>query len=127
SADHRRKLRDQPQRGREAHLPRDGASHRKNGSAQGMSLDRKAEIPSRAEQGGEWCVRLSTGSLSPDEQASFDKWMADDPLNREAFDQALTVWQGLHEIGDSPELISRRADALDALRRANRRRWSRRF
>jgi len=93
-----------------------------------MSPDRKAqEMPSRAEQGGEWCVRLSTGSLSPDEQASFDKWMADDPLNREAFDQALTVWQGLHAIGDSPELISRRADALEALRRANSRRWSRRF
>jgi transmembrane sensor len=87
----------------------------------------EGKMPPREEQAGEWCVRLSTGSLLPPEQAAFDAWMTADPTNTAAFDQALTVWQGLHAISDSPEVISQRADALDALRRANRKRWSRRL
>lgn len=83
------------------------------------------EAPSREEQAGEWCVRLSTGSLTQDEQDAFDCWMADDPANAATFDRALSVWHGLQAIGDTPELIGQRADALDALRRANRQRWSR--
>jgi transmembrane sensor len=85
------------------------------------------DMPTREEQAGEWCVRLATGSLSQSDQAAFDRWMAADPANMACFDQALTVWQGLHAISDAPEIISQRADALDALRRANRKRWSHRL
>ncbi len=85
------------------------------------------DAPSREEQAGEWCVRLSTGSLMPDEQAAFDRWMAGDPANAATLDRALGVWHGLQAIGDTPEIIGQRADALDALRRANQRRWSRRL
>lgn len=85
------------------------------------------DIPSRNEQASEWCVRVATGSLSPSEQAAFDAWTRADPANSRAFDQALTVWQGMRAIVETPEIISHRADALDALRRANRQRWSRRL
>lgn len=81
----------------------------------------------RDEEAGAWCARLAVGALSPDEQAEFDRWTAADASNAAAFDRALQVWQSLHVISDAPELIAMRADALDALRRANQRRWSRRI
>lgn len=81
----------------------------------------------REEEAGKWCVRLAAGTLSPDEQTAFDRWMAEEPANPAAFDQALTVWQALNAVSDTPEIISMRADALDVLRRANQRRWSRRI
>lgn len=81
----------------------------------------------REEEAGAWCMRLAAGTLAPDEQAAFDGWMAEEPANVAAFDQALTVWQALNAVSDMPEIISMRADALDALRRANQRRWSRRI
>lgn len=78
-----------------------------------------------AEIAGEWCVRLAAGPLTYEQQIEFDAWIGDDPAHADALDRALTVWSGLHAISDQPEIIAKRADALDALRRANRRRWSR--
>ncbi|MEJ2459662.1 MAG: FecR domain-containing protein [Novosphingobium sp.] len=76
------------------------------------------------EQAGAWCVRLASGGLSPAEQAEFDDWMVEDPSHDELFDRALIAWRGISAIADSPEVIARRANALEALRRANRKRWS---
>ncbi|MEO8723681.1 MAG: FecR domain-containing protein [Sphingobium sp.] len=78
----------------------------------------------REEQASAWCVRLATRHLSSSEQREFDSWMTSDSAHAQAFDQALLVWQGLHAISDSPEIIGQRVDALAAFRRANRRRWS---
>lgn len=79
------------------------------------------------EEAGAWCARLATGVLSAAEQADFDRWTAADIGNAAALDRALSVWQNLHAVSDAPEIISMRADALEGLRRANQRRWSRRI
>jgi transmembrane sensor len=79
------------------------------------------------EQAGAWCVRLALEDMSAAEQAEFDHWMTSSPSHSELFDHALIAWRGLSEIAENPEIIAQRADALDALRRANRKRWSRKL
>jgi transmembrane sensor len=79
---------------------------------------------SREEQAGEWCVRVAEGSLDPQSQAAFDRWRASDAANAAAFDRALEIWGGLQAIASQPEIIAQRALALDAMRRANQKRWS---
>ncbi|WP_299006059.1 FecR domain-containing protein [uncultured Caulobacter sp.] len=81
---------------------------------------------SREEQAGEWCVRLSEGSLDVQAQAAFEHWRTADPANTVALDRALRVWSGLQEIGNEPEVIAQRAAALEAMRRANQERWGKR-
>lgn len=76
------------------------------------------------EQAGAWCARLAFRGLSPDEQAEFDHWIMANPSHGELFDHALIAWRGLSAIADSPEIIAQRVNALDALRRANGKRWS---
>nr|WP_237392377.1 FecR domain-containing protein [Aurantiacibacter rhizosphaerae] len=77
------------------------------------------------EQASAWCIRLASGHLDPAEQAEFDEWISADDAHGKVFDRAQMAWRGLSAIADSPEIIAQRADALDALRRANRSRWSR--
>jgi len=79
----------------------------------------------REEVAGKWCVRLASAPLGAEERAEFEAWLRADPGNSHAYDKALSVWHGLQAIGGAPEIISHRADALDALRQANRRRWAR--
>lgn len=86
-----------------------------------QALDHKATIE---EQAIIWCTRLASGHLAPAEQAEFDKWLLADNAHGEIFDRAQITWRGLSAIADSPEIIAQRADALDALRLANRRRWT---
>lgn len=83
-----------------------------------------ATASSRDEVAGEWCVRLACGTLSSEEQSAFETWLEACPENGVAYDRALGVWHGLHAIGEAPELIAQRADALGALREANLKRWN---
>ena len=83
--------------------------------------DHKATIE---EQASIWCTRLASGHLAPAEQAEFDEWISADNAHGEIFDRAQIAWRGLSAIADRPEIIAQRADALEALRRANRRRWT---
>jgi len=62
--------------------------------------------------------------LAPAEQAEFDEWISAHDAHGEIFDRAQVAWRGLSAIADRPEIIAQRADALDALRRANLRRWT---
>jgi len=78
----------------------------------------------RDEIAGAWCVRLASQPLDPADRTAFEAWLQEDPANSGAYDKALSVWHGLQAIGDAPEIINHRADALHALRVANRRRWS---
>lgn len=87
--------------------------------------EREEEGMTPEEQAGAWCARLSLGELSSADRAAFDRWIASTPSHSELFDRALQAWQGLSTIAESPEIIAQRADALDALRSANRKRWSR--
>jgi transmembrane sensor len=85
-----------------------------------------SEDVSRDEQAGHWCARIARSRLSFEEEARFNAWLAEDPANGQAFDQAVEVWQALHDVADTPEVIGMRAEVLTKLRQANARRWSRR-
>ena len=86
-----------------------------------QALDHKTTIE---EQASIWCTRLASGHLAAAEQAEFDEWISAHDAHGEIFDRAQIAWRKLSAIADSPEIIAQRADALEALRRVNRRRWT---
>ena len=51
-----------------------------------------------------WRARMDDGELSPDEQAAFNRWMADDPSHGEAFAEAEIVWKALGAVEYDPAL-----------------------
>lgn len=77
------------------------------------------------EQAALWCLRLSEGRLDADERGRFDAWIASDEAHVVAFEEAVAVWHGMDDVADMPEMIRYRAEAVEALRRANERRWAR--
>lgn len=79
----------------------------------------------RDEQAAVWCMRLADAPLDSGEQAAFDQWIAADPQNARAFEEAVAVWEGIDAINGSPEMIRHRAEAVETLRARNARRWSR--
>ncbi|MDB5581651.1 MAG: anti-FecI sigma factor FecR [Bradyrhizobium sp.] len=81
----------------------------------------------RREAASDWCVRLADGPIPLEQQIEFELWLDADPLNREAFEGIAALWHATLDVADAPELIGVRADALEALRTANRRRWSKRL
>ncbi len=72
-----------------------------------------------------WCLRVANGPLTADEQAAFQAWLEEDPGHQARFDEAVAIWQAAEDQAFSPDMISLRAQALDSLRQANRRRWRR--
>ena len=82
------------------------------------------EPDGREEEAAIWCMRLAEDRLTPEEQRSFDAWLAV-PGHAEMFDDALMVWRMTESAANRPEIIDARAEALDAFRQANSRRWRR--
>jgi transmembrane sensor len=81
------------------------------------------EIPRDATQ---WWLRLGADTgLSAEEQAALDTWLAEDAANGAALDRCSETWIALDAFAGAPEIVTRRAEALEAMRRANRGRWSR--
>jgi len=80
--------------------------------------------PSRLEAASTWCMRLSEGALSADEQRAFDAWLDDDPDNLEAFDRSVRVWQRFGAAATAPEFIEVRERALATFRKRNQARWT---
>jgi transmembrane sensor len=78
----------------------------------------------RLEEASRWCMRLSEGSLGSDERAGFDRWLAADAANEEAFARVAATWNSFGEAAASPEVIALRTEALEAFRVANTRRWA---
>ncbi|MGV3480067.1 MAG: FecR family protein [Sphingobium sp.] len=78
----------------------------------------------RLEEAGTWCLRLSEGALSIDEQAAFDAWIDADPENLDAFERTVRVWQRFGAAATTPEFIEVRERALATYRRRNQARWS---
>ena len=76
-------------------------------------------------QAAEWCVRLSEGELAPAEQRALDAWFAVDPSHRELLDDAVAAWRAVDEQASHPGMIALRGEALNDLRRAQRRQWAR--
>ena len=77
----------------------------------------------RLEEAGAWCLRVAEGALSPQEQARFEAWMAADPENAAAFEDAVGIWRGVEEGALSPDAIALRREALALYDGANRKRW----
>lgn len=75
-----------------------------------------------AETAALWCIRLSEGELGESEWDAFDAWMAE-PGHGELFQEAATVWRASGAIGDWPQLIALRTEALTAFHRSGQRRW----
>lgn len=73
-----------------------------------------------------WCVRLSEGELSAAEQAELDLWLAADSGNRLLLDDAVAAWRAVEDQAARPGMIALRGEALNDLRRAQRRQWARR-
>lgn len=81
----------------------------------------------RRAEAAEWCARLADGASSAGDRAALEAWLEADPLNRAEFGRMAALWHGSAAIADAPELIGVRADALEAFRAANERRWSRKL
>jgi transmembrane sensor len=77
----------------------------------------------RDEEAADWCLRIAEGHLTDGDRDAFDAWIAD-PERRDAFEDAIAVWQGVESLGPRPELIHIRSEALDSYRRAHARRWA---
>lgn len=90
-----------------------------------MSEQNRNSSKERDEQAAFWCLRLADARLSADEQTEFDRWIAADSRNAQAFDEAAAIWDGIGTVTDTPEMIRHRAEAVEALRDLNARRWSR--
>src|ERR1700754_867792 len=80
---------------------------------------------SRDELAAIWCLRLQAGEMDPAEQDAFDAWLTADPANLGLLEEAAVIWHSTSEGADSPEMIRYRAEAVEDLRQANVRRWSR--
>jgi transmembrane sensor len=72
-----------------------------------------------------WCMKLASGSASLEEQLEFEVWLDRAAGNRATFTRVVALWDGAEYVADTPEMIAARADALEAMRGANARRWSR--
>ena len=90
-----------------------------------MMYDTHSAASQRDEQAASWCMRLADAQLSADEQADLDAWIAADPANAAAFEEAVATWQRIDATTSMPEMIRFRAEAVEGLRQANARRWAR--
>lgn len=71
----------------------------------------------------QWCVKLSDGELGADDLAAFQSWYAQ-PEGPVLLQRAVSVWRLCGELGDQPEIVALRSDALSHYHSANRARWS---
>jgi transmembrane sensor len=90
-----------------------------------MTREMLGTASQRDEQAASWCMRLADAHLSADEQADLDTWIAADPANAAAFEEAVAIWQRIDATTGLPEMIRFRAEAVEGLREANARRWAR--
>jgi len=90
-----------------------------------MTYDTHSAALQRDEQAASWCMRLADAHLSAEEQADLDAWIAADPANAAAFEEAVATWQRIDATTGMPEMIRFRAEAVEGLRQANARRWTR--
>src|SRR3546814_18449424 len=68
-----------------------------------------------------WCIRLSENDMSTAEWSEFDGWLAQ-PGNADLLQQAASIWEATGEVGHWPNMIALRAQALNAVSKATRRR-----
>jgi len=74
----------------------------------------------RAEEAAQWCVRLCEGQMTSAARIEFSRWLAQDPRQRAAFDQAVEAWKEVNAAEATPGVLALRVEALQSLRRAQR-------
>lgn len=79
----------------------------------------------RAEEAALWCLRMADGTLVRQDHDALDRWLACDAANAAAFEDAVGIWQAIDATTVMPEMIQFRAQAVESLRDANARRWTR--
>jgi transmembrane sensor len=79
------------------------------------------------ERAAEWLMRLNEGTVGLEHELELELWLDEDPENREALKRLARAWRSVGNAANLPELIDARADALEAMRAAGRRRWRNRF
>lgn len=89
-----------------------------------MNERKGTTVAARHEIASEWAVRLAARKLSMEEELGLELWLQEDEGNRTLLGKMVALWDATAQAGSEPELIGVRADALDAMRNANRRRWS---
>lgn len=89
-------------------------------------MSQETTIMASGDEAGEtaalWCIRLSEGELSEAEWAEFEAWLAE-PAHADLFHEAVGVWQASGAVGDWPQVIALRTQALTQFHKANQRRW----
>ena len=75
-----------------------------------------------AETAALWCIRLSDGDMTAEEWEEFEIWLAQ-AGNGELLREASMIWQVSEVMGDQPEVIGLRSEALASFRKASARRW----
>ena len=73
----------------------------------------------------DWCLRLSDGTMSPQDRERLHDWLAGDAARGEQLGAALAAWDAVEADADAPEMLALRRDALGAVHRAGQRRWLR--
>lgn len=82
-----------------------------------------SSFPAR-EQAAQWWLKIrDEGGLSADEERSLEDWLSADDAHAKALRDCAHTWSALGAFSDTPEIVARRADALEGMRAANRRRW----
>lgn len=77
-----------------------------------------------AERAAGWWLLLQDGApLEAGDEMALAAWLAEDDAHREALERCAIIWSSLADHASAPEIITRRSDALNDLRRSNRLRW----
>lgn len=90
-----------------------------------MTRSASSDPQARRAAATDWCMKLGDSDAALEDRIAFELWLDEHPDNRETFRKVAALWLGTAQAADLPELISVRADALEAMRSANQRRWSR--
>lgn len=72
------------------------------------------------ETAAHWCLRLQ-GPVKDTELDDFSEWLAQNPAHIEAFRRVSTIWVGLGQLADHPEIVRRLDAASDYFQAASRR------
>lgn len=77
----------------------------------------------RRKTAAEWCLRFAHGPVQLEQQIALQQWLDEDRRNFEIFQGMAAIWQAVPDVADAPELISARADALEAMRGPELKPW----
>lgn len=86
--------------------------------------DRSEPPPSRAAQ---WFARMRDDRRTPADEAGFNRWLGEDPVNERAYQRLESMWGSLELARNAPQLQAARAQALAESQRIATQpaRWSR--